>query len=293
MFYLQYKKEEPFMSFLLVNKALLVGLTEHEVLTNNNILSFHFLNVLNSIELSWNMEESCWKHDPSSLQLDDEYRGLVKEAHNAMYHDLHGLATHIDLIKLIYDQRNYQTRHKDILYIQELTEKYLFNLRSIYDFLAKVMRLAVDPKKQGQINLNSFNDLITKIENNKVGDKIPEAAQKSILDVKTQFMNVKDFRDKLVHNGKLVFIMLKDGEYWIGNLVNDRGQEISLPLFDYLKSITIEMMNVADDLAIVIYEEYRSRYGDTPLFYTALDGVCIPSFVEFLGLGVNPEVEEQ
>lgn len=39
-----------------------------------------------------------------------------------------------------------------------------------------------------------------------------------------------------------------------------------------------------EDIARLIYEEYRKNYGDFNLGLLALEGICIPNFIKFLGI---------
>ncbi|MGR5863344.1 hypothetical protein ACT7CY_28220 [Bacillus pacificus] len=53
------------------------------------------------------------------------------------------------------------------------------DIRSIYDFMAKILRLTVAPKFVGQLSFDSLNSLITSVEKGTTKDKLPESLEKN------------------------------------------------------------------------------------------------------------------
>ncbi|CAM3699070.1 hypothetical protein [Marinicrinis lubricantis] len=77
--------------------------------------------------------------------------------------------------------------------------------------------------------------------------------------------------------------MTKEDGYYL-EIRDQNGGTGQKHLLSYLAELTVDMLSVADQPSKVIYEEYCKRYGPIPLSYVALVGVCIPAFVQFLGL---------
>lgn len=272
----------------MVNKGLQIGLSREMLLKDDNILGLDFLSVLYHIEESWKEERIT---EEVEQQLDPRTRGLIRKASESVYHDIHGLAVLVDLINFLYMNKRQGTRHKDFLYVQEILEKYYTNLRSIYDFLANILPLAVDPKYYGQLSFDSFNSLLTKTENGKAAGKLPESAEKIILAAKESFVHVKDIRDSIIHRGlQLDAPMTKEDGYYL-TINNENGEPGEQRLLDYLSDITKQLLGTAEDLASVVWEEYTSRYGKLPFSYVALAGVCIPDFVKFLDISKEEKTE--
>src|SRR5690625_4298178 len=124
--------------FMLINKGSSENWSYEELKDSEDTLGFKLISVLRSIEQSWERYEG-------ENQIKDKYKGLVKEASLALYHDLHGLAV---MIQHMFHSRNETTRHKDFLFVSEIVEKYFSNLRSIYDYMAKILRLSVNRRME-------------------------------------------------------------------------------------------------------------------------------------------------
>lgn len=270
---------------MLVNKSKLTGLTEEQLRTDDSVLGFRFLSVLYYIIQSWNREDSETVGEPRRMK--EKGREIVRNAYYGMYHDLHGLAVQIDMIQIIYENKRSITRHKDFLYVQEIVEKYYTNLRSIYDFLANVLNLAVDPRLVGQLPFSSYNDVINAIESGKLEKKLPEEAQRAILSSKRSFLHIRRMRDDIIHNGKQLLAPMtkEDGYYRVED--KEGGTQDQEPLLSYLARLTLDLFHTADELSNVVYNVHVERFGPIPQQYVALIGVCIPTFVQFLGISTQ------
>ena len=266
---------------MLVNKGESSYWTYEALRESKIALGFRFLSVLRSILSDWEKPRS--NQEEISTELKDKYKGLVREASEAMYHDLHGLAVHVDMIHYFFDNRKGGLRHKDFLYISEIVEKYIANLRSIYDFMAKLLRLAVKERYIGQISFDSLNSLIESIEKGKTKDKLPEKLETIILSIKEEFLMVRDFRDSILHNGDQVRIFTGEEGYLLER-GKEEGRDKRVSLLCYLKDRTNKMLDFGEKLAEITYEEYCGIYKEIPFQLTALEGICIPKFIEFLDL---------
>lgn len=177
-----------------------------------------------------------------------------------MYHDLHGLAVHIDMIQYFFDNRRGGVRHKDFLYVSEIVEKYLANLRSIYDFMAKILRLAVQERHLGQINFDSLNSLIESVEKGKTDGKIPEGLKEALLSIRSEFHHVRDMRDSIIHNGEQISIMTKDDGYYIGIWSEEEKKDVYVSLLKFLSESTMKMLSFGEEIGELIFNEYCKKY---------------------------------
>lgn len=269
---------------LLINKSSSIGWSYNQLKESKTALGFDLISVLHSILDSWETNRGGQIINENTQELKNKYKGLVKEAYLAMYHDFHGLAVQIDMIQHLFVNRKNAVRHKDFLYVSEIVEKYLSNLRSIYDFMAKVLRLAVKQRYFGQINFDSLNSLIESVEKRKTAGKIPEGLKESLLSIKDEFLYVRGMRDSIIHNGEQISIMPDDDGYYLRIWSEEKGKKVYVPLLNYLSERTIEMFNFGEKIGVVIFNEFCKEYGDIPFRLVALEGVRIPTFINFLGI---------
>lgn len=271
-------------SMLLINKSISIGWSYDQLLQSKSAIGFDLISTLHSILDSWEHDYRGTANNENTQELQDRYKGLVKEAYLAMYHDFHGLAVQLDLIQHLFENRKDGVRHKDFMYVSEIVEKYFANLRSIYDFMAKVLRLAVDQRYLGQINFDSLNSLIESVEKGKTDGKIPETIKESLLSIKGEFLHVRKLRDSIIHNGEQILIMTKEDGYYLGIWSEDEKKQVYVPLLTFLSERTIGMLNFGNDISEVIFKEFCEKYGDIPFTLVALEGVCIPTFLNILGI---------
>lgn len=267
-----------------VNKGTSIGRSIEEIKADDSVLGLPFISVLNCI-LNPPIQGDIKKLRPG-------YHGLVIEAKTAMVHDIHGLAILNDMIQFTYENRN-KLFHKDFMYVTELIEKYFTNLRSIYDFMSKVLRLAVEEGRIGQIPFDSLNDLITYAESNSRAERyLPEDLITLLKDIKREFHIVRGIRDFIIHNGKQISLLTDKSGYKLGPFddtgalaeYNQGERRIHEDLNPYLAERTKRMLIFGEAIGGIIDREFRRHHGDYPLFHCALEGDCIPSFVRLLGL---------
>lgn len=264
---------------MIVNKGSSFGWSLEDLAASKDSLGLSIIQVLDGITTSWE------KEDPEATSvIPKNTKGLIKEAYRGMYHDLHGLSVLIDMINHIYESKGSLTRHKDFLFVSEAVEKYFSNLRSIYDFLAKVSLLAVNPRFHGQISFDSLNTLIKNAENEKKKEKFPLELVEELLSIKPAFNSLKNIRDYITHNGKQLKIRTHIDGYHIENLENKETDEPYLPLLPLLSTLTMDMLSFSAEIAVIISNKYTEYYGEIPYPLIALNGICMPAFIDFLGL---------
>ncbi|EEL73519.1 hypothetical protein OCB08_19130 [Bacillus cereus] len=268
---------------IIINKGMSVGWSVDALHASKTALGFQLISILDYILKSWEDSEHSQTETKNSFK--SKYQGLVKEAYTGLYNDYHGLAVKIDMLELIFEKKQTEIRHKDFLYVTEVVEKYFMDIRSIYDFMAKILRLTVAPKYVGQLSFDSLNSLITSIEKGTTKDKLPESLEKKLLSIIDSFHKTREIRDSIVHSGHQINIMTLNQGYAVKVHSSEKGKpDEYIPLLPYLSEITKEMFSFGEDIARLIYEEYRKNYGDFTLGLVALEGVCIPNFIEFLGI---------
>lgn len=229
-------------------------------------------------------------------RLNDKYHGLVEEAHIALSNDIHGLAILQDMITFTYENKHQLLRHKDFLYSLELIEKYFTNLRSIYDFMSKVLRLSVEERRIGQIPFDSLNDMIAFSETKRGQECLSKQLVELLKGIKAEFHLIRNMRDFIVHHGKQITLLTDDNGYKLGpfdstgNLAEfvpgeERKYEALMP---YLAERTQCMLSFGDEIGNIIFNEFQNQHGKFPFSYSAIEGECIPSFIRFLALASNP-----
>ncbi|MED2844412.1 hypothetical protein [Bacillus toyonensis] len=268
---------------LMVNKGTSIGWSQEELKANDNVLGLTIVSVLDCIL------------DPIQSgvnSLRPDYQGLVKEARTAMVHDIHGLAILNDMIHFTFEKHN-DLVHKGFLYVIELIEKYFTNLRSIYDFMSKVLRLAVEEGRIGQIPFDSLNNLIIYAETNPRASRyLPDDLITLLKDIKSEFHLVRGIRDFIIHNGKQISLLSDENGYKLGSFDDTGALSEYTPgevrkhedLIPYLSERTNRMLVFGEIIGEIIDREFRRHQGDYPLLLCALEGECIPSFVRFLGI---------
>jgi hypothetical protein len=160
------------------------------------------------------------------------------------------------------------------MYVMEIIEKYFTNLRSIYDFISKILRLAVEERRIGQIPFDSINGLITFAESSpRAVQLIPEDLIILLKEIKSEFHLVRSIRDFIIHNGKQISLLTDKNGYKLGPFDNtgnlagyspgeDRSYE---DLITYLADRTNRMLEFGEKVGIIIDREFRRHHGDFPL----------------------------
>lgn len=267
---------------MIVNKSTSIGWTIEALEADKSVLGLKLISVLDCIlrPLLGDVHK-----------LRPQYQGLIEEARIALVHDIHGLAILNDMLQFIFTKPD-GIQHKDFLYVMEIIEKYFTNMRSIYDFMSKVLRLAVEEKNIGKISFDSFNSLLTFAESNsKPQQLLPEDLISLLTNIKDEFNLVKNIRDFIIHNGKQISLLKDDKGYQLGPF-NNQGELIELQLGEenkyeylipYLSQRTESMLKFGESIADIIHREFTRMNGEFPFMWSALEGVCIPSFVDLLG----------
>lgn len=226
--------------------------------------------------------------------------GKILKACSGLTNDIHNLSIIIDMMIQVINKSKVDKdlKSKDFLYLSVLLESYFTNLRSIFDFTAILIRLGLTDEKINKLpskNRDSFNKIIeyVKNENNK------GIIQEEIIDVMIKhedtFNLIRDIRDLIIHKGDETIIFKEDDDFTFGLFRYEDGKIINklsnilkiekerYPLLKYLSEITNRVLDYLDDLARAIYNSLYNENKE-PLFLAALQGYCIPVFIQFLDL---------
>lgn len=220
--------------------------------------------------------------------------GKIKTAFWGFEGDIHNLAVNYHF--LVSQIENNDNSSLKSLYVSLLVENYIINLRSIYDFCSIFPQVIMLPKdireyqnRKYPDSLNTFIKYCTS-SNTK---SLPNNLKSIIQDVKPKLETIKIVRDLIIHKGKEPIVGFKENKVFFR--IPSRppyGKENALPdilnmgncdypLLDYLRILTIDLLNFMENLGLLLLEELR-KDKEYMLDLTALVGVCIKDFNIFL-----------
>lgn len=279
-------------------KGTVIGLSKDDWLNNPEYLTSTALLVLQNWYMhNYNSDGTC-KNQLS--QFCRKQYGEVKQALFALENDLHNLS-------IVYHQLLYfkiceiDVGLKD-LYFSNLTESYFTNIRSAYDHLSCFPRIGLyEAKLESKVaKLTSFNDLLgfCDIKNAEKRAKAEVVYGNKLLGTfeqsRTDFSNIKQVRDAIIHHGKEPVVMSKGDKVLfrvpahVGNYNSDNIlpnildlEDSAYPLFEYLQSVTVALFTNMEHIGNSIGNEYV-RVGGRIEYYYGLIGICIKDFIEFL-----------
>lgn len=223
--------------------------------------------------------------------------GKIKAAKYGFVSDLHNLSISYSMINTIIKDNSLNNGIKSI-YISLLVENYVTNIRSCYDFTSLFPRVLVDLKSIKRLtnmkNSDSLNSLLKFCEKEN-GEKIfPESIYRSLKKVTSDLEDIKNIRDSIVHHGKepiahlennsLTLRIPQSAPYGKENALPDIlsiGAD-NYPLLAYLRELTLRLVNYTEDIGNTLFDEFRSKDNTYNVFLTALIGICIKDFREYL-----------
>lgn len=226
--------------------------------------------------------------------------GKILKACSGLTNDIHNLSIIIDMMIQIINKSKVDKdlKSKDFLYLSVLLESYFTNLRSIFDFTAILIRLGLTDEKISKLpskNRDSFNRIIEYVKNENNRGIIQEEIINVMIKHEDTFNLIRDIRDLIIHKGDETIIFREDDDFTFGLFRYEDGKIINkfsnilkiekerYPLLKYLSEITNRVLVYLDDLAGAIYNSLYNENKE-PLFLAALQGYCIPVFIQFLDL---------
>ena len=231
----------------------------------------------------------------------DRQYGRIKAAYYALNNDIHNLSVNYHLLSKLINNFELDKGFK-LLYISLLVENYIINLRSIYDLTSFFPSLLLDFKDFKKIptgkhsdSLNSLLKNIKKMNIDDINQLYPQSINETIMICESNLNDVKTIRDAIIHKGKEAIIEITNNEvyfripkkppYGKENCLPDilcLGIDNNFPLIKYLKTLTIRLMNYLEQLGETIGQEFYNKDNSYRVELTALVGICMRDFKEFL-----------
>jgi hypothetical protein len=220
--------------------------------------------------------------------------GRIKNAYFGLESDIHNLSINYNLIISILKNNKIKTEFK-ALYISLLVENYIVNIRSIYDFTSFFPGIFIKYKDIDQLPKGSLNSFVKHCKKNKNrSTTFPQKIYELMINTECELKNIRLIRDAIIHHGKESIITLNEKEpvfripktapYGVENYLPDILSlgNIDYPLFNYLKALSIKMINYMESLGNIMGEEFYMKDKDFKLKLTALTGICMKNYLEFL-----------
>lgn len=238
----------------------------------------------------------------STYNNDQEYKreiGKIKKAINGINHDIHNLATIIDMMENIYkNKEGNNIYNKGYLYLGILLESYYTNLRSIFDFIPEIIKIGLDKNQIKSLpNTDSYNKLLKYTNNANNNGKLPEILIQNIRQGEHIFNIIKTTRDAIIHKGDEAILFIENEEVYFAILkLTDKGQvnlvenilgmeKLIYPLFEYIGKLTNMVFEYLELLADTVHYIWSENEGkEIPVALSVLNGSCIPNFIEFLSI---------
>jgi len=276
-------------------KATAFGISSDEWSTDHNILPSMLLSVLETWSIkTFDGSENLSKDISSDLAR--EY-GKINTAKYGFVSDLHNLAINYSMINRITKDDSLNNGIKS-LYIGLLVENYVTNIRSCYDFTSLFPRFLIDIKSIKRLtsmkNSDSLNTLLKFCEKEKGENIFSESVYRSLAMVRSDLEDIRNIRDSIIHHGKepivhiennsLTLRIPKTAPYGKENALPDIlsiGDD-NYPLLAYLRELTLRLVNYTEYLGNALFDEFRNKDNTYKVFLTALIGVCIKDFREYI-----------
>jgi hypothetical protein len=223
--------------------------------------------------------------------------GEVRSANEAFQNDIHNLTIGYHQMKSIIEDEKIESGLKS-LYLGNLVEHYITNIRCIYDHMAVFSRIVVDhcylPLRA--ISSDSLNALMTYIKKNDVKsiNAFSEPIFKQLVAMEPSLKIIKAIRDAVIHDGKEPMITFSSGTPQIrinkSNYKRDESilpnlldlDSVDYPMFPYLQHVTKILFANMERLGEEIIRHFIKADNSFRLELVALIGICVEDFVGFL-----------
>lgn len=284
------KKYKEGDNILSVIKGTSIGWSVERLTEDRNALGLGILNIFSTWELK--TKEQGYK-----VTRED---GKILKAYSGLTNDIHNLSIIIDMMMQIINKSKVDKdlKSKDFLYINILLESYFTNLRSIFDFTAILIRIALTDENINKLpskQEDSFNRMLKYVKNENTKGIIQDEIINAMIQHEDTFSLIREIRDLIIHKGDETIIFREDDGFTFGlfryedvKAINKFDNILKIekeryPLLKYLSEITNRVLLYLDDLAEAIYNCLYNEDKE-PLFLAALQGYCIPAFIQFLEL---------
>lgn len=223
--------------------------------------------------------------------------GEVRGANEAFQNDIHNLTISYHQMKNVMNDEKMEKGLKG-LYLGNLVEHYITNIRCIYDHMAVFARIVVDHTylPQRVVSAESLNKLLTFIKNDesKAAQIFPISITKQLLAMEPSLQIIKTIRDAIIHDGKEPMITFLAGVPQIRITKSSYKRDESLlpdllklglldyPLFPYLQHISRTLFTDMELFGEQILKHFFDQDDQFPFEFVALIGICIEEYMGFL-----------
>lgn len=223
--------------------------------------------------------------------------GEVRGAIQAFTNDIHSLSVCYHQMLYILNDEIPEVGLKT-LYLSNLVESYITNIRTIYDLMAVFARIVVKPGylKLRTVSTDSLSELLKTFENKKQWsqDVFSEPIVAIYANIRESLNMVREIRNSIIHDGKEPIVTIKNGTafFRIPKTINS-PYETSLPdilefgtpdfpLFPYLQHVTRTLFMHMDNLGTALGNDAHKKDNNYRCELTVLIGICIPEFMKFI-----------
>jgi len=234
--------------------------------------------------------------------------GEVRAANEAFQNDIHNLIIGYHQMKHVIDNAQMESGLKG-LYLGNLVEHYVTNIRCIYDHMAVFARVVADKRflPQRNISTESLNALLKYIRSSesRAAEIFTEPVVKQLLSMETSLQDIKTIRDAIIHDGKEPLITFSSGipQIRINRSSYKRDESLlpdllnlgllDYPMFPYLQQLSRVLFTDMERLGEEIITYFNTKDDAFRFELVALIGICVEEFISFLhgNYAVEPNTE--
>lgn len=284
---------------------------------NREYFSSILLSVMMSWQISINETKSTITDEVRIKQLDE-----IDRAIDGMVSDIHNLAVNYHLMTNIIKTDEYKGTGLRGLYLSLLTENYITNVRSIYDFCSIFPRIimSVDNiesyckfigndtlrtlikavKGKAAINENGERLSVSNEMLTKTVSELPDYLKSLLCNAHKRFEIINKIRNDIIHKGDEPFILFNENQPTIrlpNKFPNDKTNKLpnileldesitDYPLFDYLKVLTHDLFEFMENLGAALFR------NDYTFYLWLLDNKCMGAFMNRFRYDLGKHVRE-
>lgn len=234
--------------------------------------------------------------------------GEVRGAIQAFTNDVHSLSICYHQMLYVLEDKTPEIGLKT-LYLSNLVESYITNIRTIYDLMAVFARIVVGQEhlKLRAVSTDSLSDLLKTLANKGQWsiDIFSEPVVSVYKNMRESLEMIREIRNSIIHDGKEPIVTIKSGVAYFRIPKNiNSPYETSLPdllnlnttdfpLFPYLQHITRDLLSHMDNLGTAIGNEAYLKDNNYKCELPVLIGICIPEFMKFIHMDYKTGSENQ
>lgn len=223
--------------------------------------------------------------------------GEVRAANEAFQNDIHNLTIGYHQMKHVMEDAQVESGLKG-LYLGNLVEHYITNIRCIYDHMAVFARIVADQSylPQRNISTESLNSLLKYIRSNekRAAEIFTEPMANRLLSMETSLQDIKTIRDAIIHDGKEPMITFSSGipQIRINRSSYNRDESLlpdllnlgllDYPMFPYLQQTSHILFTDMERLGEEIITHFIAKDDAFRFELVALIGICVEEFMCFL-----------